>query len=82
MLSRILCRAYNIAEEENVLYCQVNWETRRAAQAADLCIPRYLVWQHLLETDPTVTPEDVRQIPKEEIRVLAQTKILENPCGE
>ena len=82
MLSRVLCRAYNIAEEENVLYCQVNWDTRRAAQAVNLCIPRYLAWQHLLETDPSITPEDVRQIPKEEIRVLAQTKILENPCGE
>jgi len=82
MLSRVLCRAYNIAEEENILYCQVNWETRRAAQAANLCIPRYLAWQHLLETDPSVTPEDVQQIPKEEIRVLAQIKILENPCGE
>lgn len=82
MLSRVLCRAYNIAEEENVIYCQVDWETSRAADAVNLCIPRYLAWQHLLETDPTITPEDVRQIPKEEIRALAQTKILENPCGE
>ena len=82
MLSRVLCRAYNIAEEKDVLYCQVDWETRRAAQAVKLCIPRYLAWQHLLETDPTITPEDVRQIPKEDIRALAQTKILENPCGE
>lgn len=82
MLSRVLCRAYNIAEEENVIYCQVDWETRRAAQTVNLCIPRYLAWQHLLETDPTITPEDVRQIPKEEIRALVQTKILENPCGE
>ena len=38
--------------------------------------------QHLLQTDPDLTPEDVRQIPKEEIRVLAQVKILDNPCGK
>ena len=82
MLSRVLCRTFNIAEEENVLYCQVSWETRQAAEDAGLCIPRYLAWQHLLQTDPSITPEDVRQIPKEEIRALAQTKILENPCGE
>lgn len=82
MLSRVLCRAYNIAEEENILYCQVDWATRRAAEAAQLCIPRYLAWQQLLKSDPSITPEDVRQIPKEEIRALAQTKILENPCGE
>ncbi|MBQ6720056.1 MAG: 50S ribosomal protein L34 [Oscillospiraceae bacterium] len=82
MLSRVLCRAYNIAEEENVLYCQVDWETVKAAQAVQLCIPRYLAWQNLLQTDPTITPEDVRQIPKETIRVLAQTIIIEDPCHE
>lgn len=82
MLTRLLCRTFNIAEEENVLYCQVDWETRRAAEAVQLCVPRYLAWQQLLKTDPLITAEDVRQIPKEEIRALAQTKILENPCGE
>lgn len=82
MLSRVLCRAYNIAEEENILYCQVDWETRRAAQSVGLCIPRYLAWQQLLLSDPTLTPEDVRQLPKEEVRALAQAKILENPCGK
>ena len=81
MLSRVLCRAYNIAQEENVLYCQVDWETVKKARAVNLCIPRYLAWQHLLQTDPNLTPEDVRQIPKEEIRVLAQVKLLDNPCG-
>lgn len=82
MLSKVLCRAYNVAEEENVLYYQVDWETVRAAKAAGLCIPRYLAWQHLLETDPTVTAEDVRELPKEQVHELARVKILENPCGE
>ena len=82
MLSRVLCRAYNIAREENVLYCQVDWETARAARAAGLCIPRYLAWQNLRKNDPTITAEDVRQIPKEKIRVLAQTIIIEDPCHE
>ena len=82
MLSRVLCRAYNIAEEENVLYCQVDWETLRAARAVNLCIPRYLAWQNLLKNDPTITPEDVREIPKEKIRVLAQVIIIEDPCHE
>ena len=81
MLSMVLCRAYNIAEEENVLYCQVDWETRRAAEKTGLCIPRYLAWQQLLQTDPSITAEDVRQLPKDQIRALAQTKLLENPCG-
>lgn len=82
MLSRVLCRAYHIAQEENILYCQVDWQTVRAARDVNLCIPRYLAWQNLLENDPTITPEDVRQLPKETIRVLAQTIIIEDPCHE
>ena len=80
MLSKVLCRAYNIADRNNVLYCQVDWETVKAAQKVNLCIPRYLAWQNLLKNDPTITPEDVREIPKETIRVLAQTIIIEDPC--
>ena len=80
MLSKVLCRAYNITGEENVLYCQVDWETVKAAREVNLCIPRYLAWQNLRKTDPTVTPEDVREIPKEKIRALAQTIIIEDPC--
>ena len=80
MLSRVLCRAYNIADRDNVLYCQVDWETVKAAQKVNLCIPRYLAWQNLLKNGPGITPEDVRQIPKEQIRELAQVIIIEDPC--
>ena len=31
---------------------------------------------------PVIMPEDVRAIPKEEVRKLAQIVIVENPCGE
>lgn len=82
MLSNVVCRAYAIAEEENVLYCQVGWETVKAARAAGLCIPRYLAWQELLKTDPTITAEDVRELPKEEIHQIVDMDSLENPCGE
>ena len=80
MLSRVLCRAYNIANKENVLYCQVDWETVKAAREVNLCIPRYLAWQNLRKTDPTITPEDIREISKDRIRVLAQTIVIEDPC--
>ncbi len=81
MLSKVLCRTYAIAEKEDVLYCQVDWDTVKAAQKMNLCIPRYLAWQHLKETDPTITAEDIREIPREEIHKLAQVISLENPCG-
>lgn len=82
ILSKVVCRAYAIAEDENVFYCQTDKETLEAARESGLCIPRYLAWQHLLEKNPDVTAEEVSQMPKDEIRVLAQLKILDNPCGE
>ena len=82
MLNRVLCRAYNIAKEEHVLYCRVDWRTVRAAREAGLCIPRYLAWQKLKEADPDITAEDIRQIPREEIRSLTQGVPIEDPCHQ
>ena len=82
MLSKVVCRAYALAEDENVFYCQTDKETLSAARASGLCIPRYLAWQHLLVSNPDVTAEDVSRMSKDEIRALAQLEIIENPCGE
>ena len=82
ILSKVVCRAYALAEDESVFYCRTDRETVAAARAAGLCIPRYLAWQHLLKTNPDVTPEEVAQMDKAEIRALAQLKIIDNPCGE
>ena len=82
ILSKVVCRAYAIAEDENVFYCQTDKETLEAARESGLCIPRYLAWQHLLEKNPDVTAEEVSRMPKDEIRALAQLEIIENPCGE
>ena len=82
ILSKVVCRAYAIADDENVFYCQTDKETLEAARESGLCIPRYLAWQHLLERDPDMTSEEVAQMSKEDIRMLAQLEIIENPCGE
>lgn len=82
VLSKVVCRAYALAEDENVFYCQTDKETLEAARESGLCIPRYLAWQHLLEKNPDVTAEEVSRMPKDEIRALAQLEIIENPCGE
>ena len=82
VLSKVVCRAFAIAEDENVFYCQTDKDTLAAARASGLCIPRYLAWQHLLEENPDVTAEEVSRMPKDEIRALAQLEIIENPCGE
>ena len=82
MANKVLCRAYNIAGKENIFYCQVDMQTIRAAQAENLCIPRYLAWQQLLKTDPTITTDDIRQMTTAQIRELSQVKIVEDPCHE
>ena len=82
ILSKVVCRAYALAEDENVFYCQTDKDTLAAARESGLCIPRYLAWQHLLENNPDVTAEEVSRMPKDEIRALAQLEIIENPCGE
>jgi hypothetical protein len=82
MLSKVVCRAYAVAQEENVVYCQVSWDTVKAAKTAGLCIPRYLAWQELRKTDPQITVEDIKEMPIEEIRKLIYVDTLENPCGE
>lgn len=82
MLSRVVCRAYAIAEEENVYYCQTDPETARAARSVGLCVLRYQVWQQLKESDPSITVETVALMPKAEVVALAKFEKLENPCGE
>lgn len=80
MADRVLCRAYTIAGKENIFYCQVDMDTIRAARAENLCIPRYLAWQRMRSIDPTITTDDIRAMSTEEIRVLSQVKIVEDPC--
>ncbi len=82
MLSKVVCRAYAIAEEDNIHYCQTDPETARAARNVGLCVLRYQVWQQLKESDPSVTVEVVAGMPKAEIMRLAKFEKLENPCGE
>ena len=80
MANKVLCRAYSIAGKENIFYCQVDMETIRAARAENLCIPRYLAWQRMLEIDPAITTDDIRAMSTEQIRVLSQVKIVDDPC--
>ena len=82
MLSKVVCRAYAVAEEENIYYCQTDPETAREARSVGLCVLRYQVWQQLKETNPDITVEAVAMMPKAEIMRLAEFEKLENPCGE
>ena len=82
MMSKVVCRAYAVAGEENVHYCQTDPETARAAREVGLCVVRYQVWQRLQETEPEITVEAVAMMPKEEVMRLADFEKIDNPCGE
>ena len=80
MANKVLCRAYNIAGKENIFYCQVDMDIVKAARAENLCIPRYLAWKRMLEINPATTVDDIRAMSNEQIRVLSQVKIVDDPC--
>ena len=82
MADRVLCRAYNIAGKENIFYCQVDQDIIRAARAENLSIPQYLAWLRIRKVNPAFTTEEVRQLSNEQIRVLSQVEIVDNPCHE
>ena len=82
MLSKVVCRAYAVAEEDNIYYCQVDPETAKEARRVGLCVLRYQVWQQLKESDPEITVEAVAMMPKAEVMALAKFEKLDNPCGE
>lgn len=82
MLSNVVCRAYAIAREENVVYCQVDRATAKAAEEAGLSVPRYLAWQTLKKTDPAITVQEIQQMSMEQISGLIYVELFENPCGE
>ena len=82
ILSKVVCRAYAVAENENVLYSRADRQTMAAAHEAGMSVIRYQVWQMLLQTDPAVTAEDVDKLTTQQIRALALFEVPENPCGE
>lgn len=82
MLSKVVCRAYAIVEEDHVSYCQADRATVRAAREAGLTAVQYQAWQVLLRQNAHITPEDVRVMKLETLEGLIGFEKLDNPCGE
>jgi len=82
MLSRVVCRAYAIVEEDHVFYCQTDRATVRAAREAGLTVVQYRAWQILLEQDAHITPEEIRKMKPETLEGIVGLERLDNPCGE
>ena len=82
MLTRVVCRAYAIVEEDTVVYFQTDRATVEAAGKAGLTVAQYQAWQVLLTQDPNAAPEDVRRLEWKEIEELIGFERLESPCEE
>ena len=82
MLNRVVCRAYALAEDEQVFCIHADAATARAARSVGLSVARYQAWQKLLEDDPSLPPEAALELTVSQIRALIQCESLDNPCGE
>lgn len=82
MLNKVACRAYSLAEDENVFCIRADGATAKAASRVGLSVARYQAWQKLLQEDPQLPPEAVLELTVEQIQELIHGENLENPCGE
>lgn len=80
ILKDVVCRAYGIADKENVYYCHADRQTAREAKNSGLSLARYQALEELRKTDPTVTPEYVQDMSMSEICSLIRSHQLDDPC--
>ena len=81
-LKQVVCRAYAVAEDEQVFYILADDATVRAAKAEGLSVVQYEALTALRQSDPAVTAEDVRSLTMTEIRGSIGFEKLDDPCGE
>lgn len=81
MLNKVVCRAYALAEDENVFCIKADSATARAASRVGLSVARYQAWQQLLLEDPQLPPEAALELTVAQIRELIDCESLDNPCG-
>lgn len=82
MLNDVVCRAYAVADDDQIFYSQSDSATARKARELGLSVARYQAWLALMQLDPNMTPEDVEDMTMAQIRELIGFEKLENPCGE
>ena len=70
MLNKVACRAYALAEDENVFCLRSDGATARAAHSVGLSVARYRAWQILLLEDPNLPPEAALELIKRGHRLV------------
>ena len=78
VLNRVACRAYAVAEDDQVFYILADAGTTRAARKAGMTVVRYQAWL----ASPQHTAEEIQAMTMAEIRELLDLEKLEDPCNQ
>ena len=81
-LNQVVCRAYAVADDEQVFYILADSDTVRTAREMGLTVAQYEVLMVLQQTDPDATAAQVQELTIAEIRELIGFEKLEDPCQE
>lgn len=81
-LNKVVCRAYAVADDEQVFYILADSATVRAARDAGLTVVQYEALLALQKTDPGATAQQVQDMTMSEISGLIGFTKLDDPCEE
>ena len=81
-LNQVVCRAYAVAEDDQIFYILADDATVRTAKAEDLTVAQYEALRVLRRTDPNATAQQVQNLTMAEIRDLIGFEKLDDPCQE
>ena len=81
-LNQVVCRAYAVADDEQVFYILADKVTVKAAREQGLSVVQYEALTVLRKTNPNATAEQVRHLTMAQIRELIGFEKLEDPCQE
>ena len=81
-LNQVVCRAYAVAEDDQIFYILADDATVRAARSEGLTVVQYEALNVLRQSVPEAAPEQVRAMTMAQIRELIGFEKLDDPCGE
>ena len=79
-LNQVICRAYAVADDEQVFYILADGATVKAAREQGITVAQYEALRQLQRTNPGVTVQQVQDLTMAEIRELIGFEKLEDPC--
>ena len=81
-LSRVVCRAYAVADDDQVFYILADSATVKAAHAEGLSVVQYEALLALRQTDPLADAGQVKAMTMAQTGELIGFERLDDPCGE